>query len=295
MKYYLLIVLAMLAFAANSVLCRMALGEAAIDAVSFTCIRLLSGAVMLALILTYRNGGFRQEKINMLSALMLFSYAICFSLSYIKIATGTGALILFGTVQLTLMGSGLMHGERPGRLAWAGILLASAGLVYLLLPGVSAPPLVSALLMMVAGLAWGVYTIRGKGAKDPIASTGWNFIATLPLILITYLLFNDGTYLTGQGITLAVLSGALASALGYVIWYSLLPHLTRTKAATVQLSVPVIAAFGGVVLLAEPLTMRLLLAGSVVLGGVYLTIRASSTRASMVVKPQPAQPDEWTG
>jgi drug/metabolite transporter (DMT)-like permease len=279
MKYFSMIVLAMLAFASNSILCRMALGEGAIDAASFTSIRLLSGALMLALILGYRNGGFRREKINLLSALMLFSYAICFSFSYVNLATGTGALILFGTVQLGLMLSGLLHGERPSKLAWLGIVLASAGLVYLLLPGVSAPPLSSALLMIAAGAAWSVYTIRGKSSSNPLASTGWNFIGTVPLALLTGLVFYADRHISSTGAILAMVSGALASALGYVIWYSLLPRISRTKAATVQLSVPVIAAFGGVVLLAEPLTSRLLVAGTVVLGGVYLTIRASMAKA----------------
>jgi len=284
MKYYLMIVLAMLAFAANSILCRMALGPGAIDAASFTSIRLLSGAVMLLLILLYRDGGFRRQKINGVSALMLFTYAICFSFSYINISAGTGALILFGTVQLGLMVSGLLHGERPGKLAWLGIVLAFGGLVYLLLPGVSAPPLLSALLMIAAGAAWSIYTIRGKNEPTPLVSTGWNFIGTVPLALITYLVFYGDAHMTSRGLLLAVLSGALASAMGYVLWYSLLPHLTRTRAATVQLSVPVIAAFGGVALLAEPLSLRLLVAGSVVLGGVYLTIRASAAQTAVVLK-----------
>jgi len=284
MKYYLMIVLAMLAFAANSILCRMALGQDAIDAASFTSIRLLSGAVMLLLILLYRDGGFRRQKINGVSALMLFTYAICFSFSYINISAGTGALILFGTVQLGLMLSGLLHGERPGKMAWLGIVLAFGGLVYLLLPGVSAPPLLSALLMIAAGAAWSIYTIRGKSEPMPLVSTGWNFIGTVPLALITYMVFYGDAHMTSRGLLLAVLSGALASAMGYVLWYSLLPHLTRTRAATVQLSVPVIAAFGGVALLAEPLSLRLVVAGSVVLGGVYLTIRASAAQTAVALK-----------
>lgn len=272
MQYYLLIFLAMLAFAANSVLGRMALGGHAIDAASFTCVRLSSGAVMLFLILAYRNGGVRREKINVVSALMLFAYAICFSFSYINIATGTGALILFGTVQLSLMAYGLLKGERPAQLAWLGMIMAFGGLVYLLLPGVAAPPLSSALLMIAAGAAWGIYTIRGKASSQPLVATGWNFIGTLPLVLVTWLAFHESTYVSTQGVILAILSGALASALGYAVWYSVLPRLTPTRAATVQLSVPVIAAFGGAVLMAEPITLRLLIAGTVVLGGVYLTI-----------------------
>jgi len=263
----------MLAFAANSILCRMALGESTIDAASFTSIRLISGAVILAVILAYRQRGFFLEKINPLSTLMLFTYAICFSFSYIRLSTGTGALILFGTVQITMILFGLLKGERHGRLVWTGIIAAFGGLVYLLSPSVSAPPLISALLMIFAGVAWGIYSIRGKNQKRPLSSTGWNFIGTIPLVLFTSLLFHSEIYLTASGIMLAILSGALASGIGYAIWYSVLPHLTPTNAATVQLSVPVIAAFGGVILLAEPVSLRLIVASFVVLGGIYLTIR----------------------
>lgn len=280
MSFYFMLVFAMLAFAGNSVLCRMALGEGAIDAVSFTCIRLLSGAVLLGLILVSRYRDlFRETRINMLSALMLFIYALCFSLSYVDIATGTGALILFGTVQLSLMAYGLFKGERPGALSWLGMLMAFSGLVYLLMPGVSAPPLSSAMLMMAAGMAWAVYTIRGKSSSYPLVSTGWNFIATLPMILLAFLMFYEHVHVNTRGIVLAILSGAISSALGYVAWYSLLPHLTRIKAATVQLSVPVIAAFGGAIFLSESITLRLLTASAVVLGGVYLTVRASMVTA----------------
>jgi drug/metabolite transporter (DMT)-like permease len=280
MSFYFMLVFAMLAFAGNSVLCRMALGEGAIDAVSFTCIRLLSGAVLLGLILVSRYRDlFGETRINMLSALMLFIYALCFSLSYVDIATGTGALILFGTVQLSLMAYGLFKGERPGALSWLGMLMAFSGLVYLLMPGVSAPPLSSAMLMMAAGMAWAVYTIRGKSSSYPLVSTGWNFIATLPMILLAFLMFYEHVHVNTRGIVLAILSGAISSALGYVAWYSLLPHLTRIKAATVQLSVPVIAAFGGAIFLSESITLRLLTASAVVLGGVYLTVRASMVTA----------------
>ena len=273
MSPYLLTALAMLAFAANSVFCRMALGEGAIDAASFTAIRLLSGAVTLGIILLCRNRGFRREKVNMLSASMLFIYAICFSFSYIELSTGAGALILFGTVQLTMILYGLIKGERPGRLAWVGIIAAGGGLVYLVMPGISAPPFFSASLMVVAGLAWGVYSLRGKGVSDPVTTTSWNFIATIPMVLICSLIFQADVSVSTKGLTLAILSGALASGIGYAIWYSALPGLTPTRAATVQLSVPVIAALGGVILMAEPVSVRLVVSSIVVLGGVYLTIR----------------------
>jgi drug/metabolite transporter (DMT)-like permease len=274
---YLLTALAMLAFAANSILCRLALvdssGEATIDAASFTSIRLISGAITLAMILLIRNRHLKPQGLRPVAVLTLFTYAICFSFSYINIAAGTGALILFGTVQMTMILFGLVKGERPGMLSWTGIALAFGGLVYLLLPGVSAPPISNALLMMFAGIAWGIYSLAGKGVRNPINATGWNFIGTLPLVLISWLVFQADMLLSSKGVLLAVASGSLASAIGYAIWYSALPYLTATHAATVQLTVPVIAAMGGVLLLAEPVTLRLIIASISVLGGVYLTIR----------------------
>lgn len=271
--------LAMLAFAANSILCRMALGDHAIDAASFTSIRLLSGAVMLSGILLYRHRSLRSGKIDAIATLMLFVYAICFSFSYIELSAGTGALVLFGAVQVTMILFGIATGERHGTIVWIGIVAAFGGLVYLLMPSVSAPPLMSALLMIVAGIAWGVYTIRGKRSRDPLAATAWNFISTIPLSLLAYVIFRTDAHLTSSGVTLAILSGTLASGIGYVIWYAALPHLSRTTAATVQLSVPVIAAVGGVLLLSEPVSARLVIASLVVLGGIHLTIsKATRTR-----------------
>ena len=278
---YLLTTLAMLAFAANSVLGRLALidsnGIASIDAASYTSIRLISGAIMLATIMLIRSYEFKPKNINPISTIMLFTYAICFSFSYINIATGTGALILFAAVQLTMILYGLIKGERPALQAWVGILLAFAGLVYLLLPSVSAPPLVSALLMMTAGIAWGFYSLSGKGVTNPLVATGWNFIATLPLVLITYLIFHADAFLTQKGVVLAILSGAVSSAIGYSIWYSALPYLTATRAATVQLTVPIIASIGGVIFVSEPVSLRLTVASIAVLGGVYLTIKPVKT------------------
>ena len=276
MDPYFLTALAMLAFAANSLLCRMALGEGSIDAASFTCIRLASGAVMLSVLSLLHRRSVKPVIINPISALMLYAYAICFSFSYIKIAAGTGALILFGAVQLTMILYGIRSGERPGVLAWTGVVAAFGGLVFLLSPGVAAPPPGSALLMLVAGIAWGFYSLRGKGNTQPLLATCWNFIATLPLVLITWAVFSIDTTLTAAGVALAVISGALASGVGYAIWYTALPHLTATRAATVQLTVPVIAAAGGVLWLAEPLSLRLVVAAIAVLGGVYLTIVGKS-------------------
>lgn len=280
MSHYLLTAVAMAAFASNSILCRMALGDQTIDAASFTALRLLSGAAMLALILLYREHDFSLKKINPVSASMLFIYAACFSFSYLSLTVATGALLLFGAVQLTMTAFALAKGDRPGAQAWLGIITAFAGLVYLLLPGVSTPPLFSAMLMIVAGIAWGVYTLRGKGATQPLASTGWNFIGTIPLALLTVLLFLDDLQITTEGALLAIASGALASALGYAIWYRVLPQIAPTSAATVQLSVPVIAAFGGLLLVGEAVSLRLAIASLLVLGGIYLTIRASSRGGS---------------
>jgi drug/metabolite transporter (DMT)-like permease len=276
MSHVFLTSLAMLAFATNSILCRMALDGNAIDAAAFTSIRLLSGAVTLAGILIYRTRGFTRGKVNPASSLMLYIYAVCFSFSYVQLSAGTGALILFGAVQLTMVLFGLAKGERHGGLGWTGIVAACGGLVYLLLPGVNRPSPSGALLMTLAGIAWGIYTLRGRTSNTPLSSTGWNFIGTVPLALLTLPVFWSGIHLTYLGITLAMISGALASGIGYVLWYGALPHLTPTGAATVQLSVPVIAAFGGVLLLAEPLTARLIIASLVVLGGIYLTIHATA-------------------
>lgn len=277
MHPYLLTALAMLAFAANSVLCRLALvsesGEVSIDAASFTNLRLLSGAVTLAVIILWQTKTLKPAKITLLPVIMLFTYAICFSFSYINIATGTGALILFGMVQLTMIMYGLVKGERPTMISWLGILLAITGLVYLLLPGVSAPPPGSALLMAIAGVAWGVYSLAGRGVRQPIITTGWNFIGTIPLVILVFVMTQNDIHVTQRGVILAILSGAIASGVGYSIWYTALPHLTAMRAATVQLTVPIIAAVGGIILVAEPITNRLILASVAVLGGVYLTIR----------------------
>lgn len=277
MRAFLLTALAMLAFATNSILCRMALGEGNIDAASFTSIRLISGAVTLVVLMLFSARTLRPVTIRPIAVLMLFAYAICFSFSYIEITAGTGALILFGAVQLTMISYGLVTGERPGMVAWLGMLCAVAGLIYLLIPGVSAPPLASALLMVIAGIAAGIYTLQGRGSTRPLLVTGWNFVGTLPLVLLTYLVFRDEAGVTQEGVILAMLSGALASGVGYAVWYKALPYLTATRAATVQLTVPVIAAIGGVVLLAEPLSLRLIVATIIVLGGVYLTIKPQQT------------------
>jgi drug/metabolite transporter (DMT)-like permease len=264
--------LALLAFAGNSLLCRAALAHTPIDAASFTTIRLVSGALTLWLLvqLTRREVTGRG---SWPSALALFAYAAAFSFAYVSLPTGTGALLLFGSVQTGMIGWGLVKGERFSLVQWAGLLLALAGLVGLLLPGISAPPLGAALLMISAGLAWAVYSLRGKGAGDPLRVTAGNFVRTVPVALGMSLLFLNSAQVDMAGALYAIASGAITSGIGYAIWYTVLPQLKATSAATLQLSVPVIAALGGIALLGEPLTLRLLLASVAILGGIALVIR----------------------
>ena len=263
--------LALVAFAGNSLLCRAALKHTSIDAASFTTIRLISGAVMLWLVVrmrrrTYSGGG------NWLSAFALFVYAAGFSFSYVSLPAATGALLLFGAVQATMISHGIWSGERLVRLQLVGLMLAFGGLVGLLIPGLSARPLYGSILMLAAGVAWGVYSLRGKGVGDPTNVTAGNFMRAVPIsVVLSVIMFND-TSLDNAGFWYAVLSGALASGIGYVIWYTALPSLKATNAATVQLSVPVIAALGGIVFLAEPITLRLVLASVAILGGIALII-----------------------
>lgn len=273
MKIFALTAFALTAFAFNSILCRMALATGEIDAASFTVIRLVSGMVTLAALL-FASG--KTLKIatngNWASALFLFAYAIAFSFAYLGLTTGTGALILFGCVQLTMFGVSLYRGDRPGSLEWVGLAVAFAGLVYLVLPGLAAPPLWSAILMASAGMAWGFYTLRGKGSEDPLADTAGNFLRSVPMVLAAALPFISTAQLSSRGAAFAVLSGAVASGIGYSVWYAALKHLTSTRAAVLQLSVPVIAGVGGILLLAEAASIRLLIAAAMVLGGIALTL-----------------------
>jgi drug/metabolite transporter (DMT)-like permease len=263
--------LAMLAFAGNSLLCRMALKQTSIDAASFTTIRLLSGALMLALLVRCQRSPSAGAG-NWPSALALFAYAAGFSFAYLSLSAATGALLLFGSVQATMIAYGVWQGERLLRWQLLGFVLALGGLLGLMLPGLAAPPLPSALLMLGAGMAWGVYSLRGKGAGDPTRVTAGNFLRAVPITLALSLLMLKPVALDGAGVAYAVLSGALASGLGYAIWYQALPALKATHAATVQLSVPVLAALGGVVFLGEPLALRMVLASLAILGGIALVI-----------------------
>jgi len=263
--------LAMIAFAGNSLLCRLALKHTGIDAASFSTVRVVSGAIVLWLIVR-RRGGARPAGGNWPSALALFAYAAGFSFAYISLPAGTGALLMFGAVQATMIGHGLWAGERFLKMQLVGLVLAGGGLVGLLLPGLSAPPLTGSLLMLGAGAAWGVYSLRGKGAGDPTVVTAGNFLRAVPIaVILSALLFHQFSP-DWDGLGYAVASGALASGLGYVLWYMALPALRATSAATVQLSVPVITALGGVVFLGEPVTLRLALASAAILGGIALVL-----------------------
>jgi drug/metabolite transporter (DMT)-like permease len=265
--------LAMVAFASNSLLNRLALGRESIDAVSYTTIRLISGALALWLIASLqKNPRAPIVRGNWISAAMLFLYAIAFSFAYLSLSAGAGALILFGTVQITMLLAALCSGERPQLLEWLGLLLASSGLVYLVLPGLQSPSPAGSTLMTLAGIAWGVYSLRGRGSSSPLADTAGNFLRAVPLIVLVRLIPLHDLHLTGSGIVLAVLSGATASGVGYVIWYTALAGLTSTRAAIVQLSVPVLAAWGGVAFLTEDVSLRLILAGIFILGGIALAI-----------------------
>ena len=270
-KLVLLAALAMTAFAANSLLCRMALVETDIDPASFTFWRLTSGALMLTLLVVMRNQKPLQEG-NMASAIALFVYAAGFSFAYISMTTGAGALLLFGAVQVTMISWGLFKGERMSALQWGGFLLALIGLILLLLPNAAVPQLSSALMMLAAGIAWGVYSLKGKGAKFPIEATAGNFIRATPLALVLLVIFWPGGEFHAEGMAYAVASGAIASALGYALWYSILVHIAAIKAATLQLSVPVLAVFAGWLFLDEPVTLRIILSSLAVIGGVAMVI-----------------------
>ncbi len=274
MSYPLLILLttlAMIAFAGNSLLCRAALKHTAIDAASFTTIRLISGALMLWLVVSISRRSHTGSG-NWPSAFALFVYAAFLSYSYGSLSAATGAILLFGAVQATMIGHGIWSGERMQRLQLVGLVIALAGLVGLLLPGLSAPPLFGSLLMLGSGVAWGVYSLRGRGAGDPTRVTAGNFLRAVPIAAALSVLMVDRTSLDSTGIGYAVASGALASGIGYAIWYTALPALKAAKAATVQLSVPVITALGGIVFLGEPLTLRLVLSSVAILGGIALVI-----------------------
>ena len=268
----------MVAFAANSLLCRQALGGGLIDAASFTTLRLLSGSVVLFLMMlpAWRRRG--RAPLHQWSVISLFSYMVFFSFAYQTLGAATGALILFGSVQITMFLSALKSGERFSAGSWCGLILAASGLVYLVLPGVTAPDPTGAVLMTIAGISWGVYSLLGRYAPNPLEASANNFLVSLPLAILVSLAFLEDFHVTPAGAGLAIASGAIASALGYVVWYAALKSLSAARAATVQLSVPALAAFGAVLLLGEGLTMRLLVASLATLGGIAWVLQQTSKK-----------------
>ena len=278
-KVFVLTALAMIAFASNSLLCREALRHSTIDAATFTLVRIVSGALCLWIIVQAQRGPSRNAG-SWLSALALFGYAALFSFAYLQLTAGTGALLLFAAVQATMIGWAIRNGERMRLAQVAGIALALVGLIALVFPGLSAPPLGAAILMLGAGLAWGVYSIRGKSGGDPLRATAGNFLRAVPMAVLLSLALLRSAKWDGAGVVYAVLSGALASGVGYAIWYSALPGLKSSAAATVQLSVPVLAAIGAILFLGEAMTLRLMLASVAVLGGILLVILERKTPAS---------------
>lgn len=271
MRIALLTIVAMFAFAGNSLLCRIALKGTSIDPATFTSVRIVSAAIVLWIILRSRG---KSQPIagNWLSAFALFAYAAAFSFAYVSLAAGTGALLLFGAVQATMIGYAFSRGERLQMLQWTGLACALAGLVALVLPGVSAPPPFASLLMLCAGIGWGAYSLRGKRAADPTATTAGNFIRAIPFAAAISLAMFARASIDRTGLLFAAISGALTSGVGYVVWYAALKEIKAATAATVQLSVPLIAAVGGIVLLGEPLTARLALSAAAILGGIALVI-----------------------
>lgn len=259
--------LSLTAFAANSLLCRLALKGSKIDASSFTSIRLLSGAVFLWILVLITQ---KKTKIsgNWKSAFALFIYAACFSFAYVSLTAATGALLLFGAVQITMIGFGIWKGERLGIAKIFGIILAFGGLLYLLMPGVKSPSLLNSIFMITAGVAWGIYSLHGRSSKNPTSTTSGNFIKAVPFSMVLNILMLNNSYYDSQGLLLAVLSGALASGAGYAIWYSVLPLLKSSNASVVQLIVPVFTSIGGIIFIDEPLTLRIFIASILILFGI---------------------------
>lgn len=281
MKAFALTTFALVCFALNSILCRMALAAGEIDAASFTLVRLFSGAAVLAFILAInRKTRSTLKSGSWASAFFLFAYAIAFSFAYMGLTAATGALILFGFVQLTMIVVSISYGERPTLLEFVGLIVAAGGLIYLVFPGLSAPPIFSSLLMAAAGIAWAFYTLRGKGSEDPLADTAGNFVRSVPMIAVASIPFLAGSSLSAQGVVLAILSGAVASGIGYAVWYSALTFHTATRAGVLQLSVPLLAAIGGVLLLGEIADVRLAVAGALILGGIAITIAGKQAKVS---------------
>ena len=267
--------LALIAFAANSVLCRLALGGSAIDASTFTIVRLLSGVIVLTVILNIskiNSNSSPSTKGSWPASIALFLYAFTFSFAYVTLETATGALILFGSVQITMILLTIFSGNRLHISEWVGMAIAFAGFVYLVLPGVTTPSVIGFFLMTVSGIAWGVYTLKGRGSKSPIMDTAYNFLRTVPFVIILAIITMKYAHYSTEGILLAALSGGIASGIGYMIWYIALSGLSVTQAAVLQLLVPVIAAFGGIIFVSESISLRLAVSSTMILGGILMVV-----------------------
>lgn len=299
-RTFLLTSFALIAFAANSVFCRLALGEEQVDAGSFTVIRLLSGSMFLAIFLSVKHFYFdpntqldvklsktlnaaddlqsssKNSKGSWLNATWLFVYAMTFSYAYIQLDTATGALVLFATVQVTMLLTRVLKGHLLSRAELLGLILAITGFIYLLAPQVSSPSLIAFALMCISGISWAFYTLAGKKSVDPTADTIFNFFRTLPFIFIFMLINLDSTFLTAEGVLYAILSGVLASAVGYLLWYKALKELRHNVAAVVQLLVPVLAAIAGFVFLGESVSMVFVISSLIILSGILLVIKNPS-------------------
>lgn len=276
LRIALLTAITLVAFAANSIFARVALRDGGMDPLAFTAIRIAAGALMLALLLK-RSG--RPFAGDWPSAAALVVYAAAFSVAYVSIPAGTGALLLFGVVQATMIGSGLVQGDRPPWQEWGGVLISFSGLLLFLLPGLSRPPLTGSLLMIAAGIGWAVYSLRGRGNRDPLAATAGNFLRGLPLALLPWLLVGKPE-VNEIGIACALASGALASGMGYALWYTVLPGLTALRASLVQLAVPLLVAVIGILFLGEALSLRLLAGAALILGGLALATLYRPLRAA---------------
>ncbi|MDQ6975744.1 MAG: DMT family transporter [Mariprofundaceae bacterium] len=283
LKTITLTALALLAFAANSVICRLALGNHAIDASTFTVLRLLSGSIVLLLLMTSmkKNTAVNPTKGSWGASFMLFLYAVTFSYAYITLDTGTGALILFAAVQITMVVLSIISGNRLRFNEWLGAIIAFSGFVYLILPRVTAPSMTGFFLMTVAGIAWGIYTLQGRNSTNPLMDTAYNFFRTTPfIVLLALITINNHTSASWEGIVWALLSGGLTSGIGYTVWYIALQGLSSTLAAVLQLSVPVIAALGGVLFVSEEISVRLIVSTFIVLGGILVVILGQAPRKS---------------
>ena len=267
---------ALIAFAANSVLCRMALGEASIDAASFTSIRLISGTVVLLLLVLLRSKLHSPKKQvskgSWTSGVLLFLYAACFSYAYVTLDTGVGALILFASVQITMIAYAIIQGRKLNHREWIGVILAFGGFVYLVSPGVSAPSIEGLTLMTVSGFGWGMYSVRGKASNNPLEDTSFNFLRSLPFLVIFVVIGLSELRFSERGVWLAIASGAVTSGIGYTIWYMALNGLNNVEASVVQLSVPALAAAGGILLLSESISLRFILSSVIILGGIFLVV-----------------------